>query len=90
MPEAVQQETPRPILPIRVFSQDESRFGLTTVQRRRITRKGIKPIKVFQQKFESFYLYGVMEPATGASYRRRGCSDTLYCNGVSFAHILSL
>jgi len=54
--------------PLRLFSQDESRFGLITVQRRRITLPGVKPIGTFQQKFESFYLYGAIEPATGESF----------------------
>ncbi len=60
--EEASRETPRPL---RLFSEDESRFGLITVQRRRITLRGIKPIGTFQQKFESFYVYGAVEPATG-------------------------
>lgn len=49
---------------IRVFSYDESRFGLMPITRRRITLEGIKPIQPFQIKFESYYLYGSVEPLT--------------------------
>ncbi len=56
------------IAAIRVFSQDESRFGLLPLRRRRITARGIKPIGKIQHKFESFYLYGAVEPTTGESF----------------------
>ena len=47
---------PPPSRPIRLFTEDEARFGLITVQRRRITLRGVKPIGVFQQKFKSFHI----------------------------------
>jgi len=53
---------------IRVFSQDESRFGLLPLRRRRITARGIKPVGKIQHKFESFYLYGAVEPTTSESF----------------------
>jgi transposase len=56
------------IATIRVFSQDESRFGLLPLRRRRITARGIKPIGKIQHQFESFYLYGAVEPTTGESF----------------------
>jgi hypothetical protein len=34
--------------PVRVFCQDESRFGLLPVQRRRITLSGVKPVGTVQ------------------------------------------
>jgi transposase len=80
-PDARSQPTSRTI---RLFSQDESRFGLITVQRRRITLKGVKPIGVFQQKFESFYLYGAVEVATGASFFQEADK----CNAETFGHYL--
>jgi len=70
----------QPCRPIRLFSQDESRFGLITVQRRRITLKGVKPVGVFQQKFESFYLYGAVEVTTGESFFQEAGK----CNGETF------
>jgi transposase len=53
---------------MRLFSQDESRFGLLPVPRRRITLPGIKPISPVQFQFESYYLYGAVEPKTGESF----------------------
>lgn len=50
---------------MKVFAQDESRFGLMTILRRIITGKGVKPIAPFQHKYQTLYLYGVVEPATG-------------------------
>lgn len=38
------------------------------VRRRRITGKGVKPVGRVQHKFDSFYLYGAVEPATGESF----------------------
>lgn len=51
--------------PVRVFSQDESRFGLLTVRRRRLTVRGVQPIGQVQHVFEWFYVYGAVEPMTG-------------------------
>jgi hypothetical protein len=52
---------------VRVFCQDESRFGLLPITRRRLTLRGVKPVSRIQQVFESYYLYGAVEPTTGAS-----------------------
>lgn len=43
---------------------DETRFGLKTIQRHRLTLKGIKPIGEVQWVRKIFYLYGVVEPQT--------------------------
>jgi transposase len=51
--------------PVRVFSQDESRFGLLTVRRRRLTARGVQPIGSVQHIFEWCYVYGAVEPTTG-------------------------
>jgi hypothetical protein len=59
---------PVPERPIRIFCEDESRFGLLTVQRRRITVSGIKPVGPVQYQFENFYMYGAVEPRTGGSF----------------------
>lgn len=53
---------------MRLFSQDESRFGLLPIPRRRITLPGIKPISPVQFQYESYYLYGAVEPKTGESF----------------------
>ena len=51
--------------PVRVFSQDESRFGLFTIRRRCLTARGVQPVGRVPQVFEWFYVYGAVEPATG-------------------------
>ena len=45
--------------------QDESRFGLKTITRRRLTLKKVKPLVKVQWLFKACYLYGVVEPLTG-------------------------
>ena len=50
---------------IRYWTQDESRFGLKTIPRRRLTLKKIKPVVKVQWLFKAFYLDGVVEPLTG-------------------------
>ena len=46
---------------------DETRLGLHTVRRRRITLRGVKPVGTHQQRFENLYVYGAIAPATGDS-----------------------
>jgi transposase len=53
---------------VRVFSQDESRFGLLTIRRRRLTACGVQPVGAVQHVFEWFYVYGAVEPTTGARF----------------------
>jgi hypothetical protein len=52
-----------------VFSQDESRFGLLTVRRRRLTAYGVQPVGVVQHVFEWFY------PGSRGNGRVRGFFD---------------
>lgn len=51
-----------------MFAQDESRFGLKTISRRKITAKGTKPIGIKQEEYENFYVYGAVEPKTGENF----------------------
>ncbi len=53
---------------VSIFVEDESRFGLLPISRRRITAKGIKPQQAYRQVFESYYVYGAVEPLTGESF----------------------
>jgi len=53
---------------IRYWCQDETRLGLQTIQRRRLTLKGIKPIGIVQWVRKHFNLYGIVEPRTGESF----------------------
>jgi hypothetical protein len=52
---------------VRFFCGDEARFRLKTVSGRKITAKGAKPIGRVQWQFQATYLYGIVEPKTGAS-----------------------
>lgn len=65
---AVTAEAIEPPLAVEVWAMDESRFGLHTVRRRRITLRGIKPIGRYQHAFANFYVYGVVAPRTGDGY----------------------
>jgi putative transposase len=49
---------------VRVFMQDESRFGLLTVRRRRLTARDIQPIDPVQPIFESFYVCKAVASST--------------------------
>jgi hypothetical protein len=53
---------------VRVFSQDESRFGLRTVRRRRLTARGVQPVGPVQHIFEPFYVYGAVARSTGERF----------------------
>ena len=54
--------------PIRYFCSDESRFGLKTLLSRVITLCGVKPIAPVQWLRDNFWLYGAVEPTTGAHF----------------------
>jgi hypothetical protein len=43
---------------IKYWCQDETRIGLKTIERKRITALGVKPIGKVQWNFKAYYLYG--------------------------------
>lgn len=45
-----------------LYCQDESRFGLHTHTGRMLTARGVKPVAVAQQEFESVWLFGAFSP----------------------------
>ena len=51
--------------PVRYWCQDETRLGLKTLTGRTITLKGVKPEGIVRWQRQNFYLYGLVEPATG-------------------------
>ena len=53
---------------VRLFSQDETRYGLLSPINRRITLRGIKPVSEIDDRYESVYLYGAIEPLTGERF----------------------
>ena len=52
---------------IRYWCEDESRFGMKTINRLKITAKGVQPIGMSQWTFKTIWLYGMVEPASGES-----------------------
>lgn len=57
-----------PSQPVEIWAMDESRLGLHTIRRRRLTAYGTKPVGPFQHRFENFMLYGAIAPRSGDSY----------------------
>jgi transposase len=53
---------------VRVFSRDESRCGVRTVHRRRLTACGVQPVGTVQHVFDWFYVYGAVAPTTGERF----------------------
>lgn len=51
-----------------MFCQDESRIGLVTVRRRRLTARGVQPIGTISHTYEWFYVYGAVAPSTGERF----------------------
>jgi DDE superfamily endonuclease len=52
-------------LPLRVFSQDDSRCGWLTVRRRRLTARGVHPVGLVQHTFAWCSVDGAVAPAMG-------------------------
>ena len=50
------------------WCSDETRLGLHTITRRKITLFGVKPEGKQQYKFNYFWLYGAVEPQGGRSF----------------------
>jgi DDE superfamily endonuclease len=50
---------------VRLFCQDETRIGLHLPPGRRLTRPGVKPLKVMAPVYDYYWLYAAVEPATG-------------------------
>lgn len=55
-------------MPLELWALDESRFGLHTIARRRLTLKGVKPIAQRQLKYAAFWCYGIVAPWCGKGY----------------------
>lgn len=63
---------------------DESRFGLLSIARRCLTKKGIRPIVPYQHRFKNFYLFGAYAPANGDHFTL----EMPYCNADGSQHWL--
>lgn len=54
--------------PVRLFAQDESRWSLRTIPRRRITARGVNPEGETVFSTETTWLYGCIDPLDGESF----------------------
>lgn len=66
--EVARRRTEEPRRPIKLWGYDESRFGLKTIRRRRITLSGVKPVMRIEDDFENFWLYGAFSPSDGDNF----------------------
>ena len=62
------KEGPAADLPLELWTMDESLFGLHTIQRRRLTLRGVKPVGELQIERQYFYVYGTVAPRTGEGF----------------------
>ena len=53
---------------IKYWYQDETRIGLKTIEIKKITARGVKPIGKVKWNFKAYYLYGAIAPGTGESF----------------------
>jgi transposase len=53
---------------LRLWYQDEARFGLHLPRYRRLTARGIEPRQPFEPLYEYSWLYAAVEPSTGESF----------------------
>lgn len=53
---------------VRYWCQDETRLGLKTIERKKLTLQGIKPRGIYQWQFDYYYIYGLVEPRSGCSF----------------------
>ena len=71
-----------PALNLRFWVEDESRFGLKPITRKRITAKGVPPIALHHWRFEWVWLYGFLEPLTGESFFMEFSALDHHCFGA--------
>ena len=63
-----------------MFSHAESRFGLLTVRRRRLTARGVQPIGIVPHVFDGCSVDGAVAPTTGESC----CFELPHLNRINF------
>jgi transposase len=68
LPEIISEISDNTKDPLRIFSCDESRFGLITSLGKKITLPGVRPIGQMQRIFENYQIYGATEVRTGEKF----------------------
>jgi transposase len=64
----VQVKRENPEAEVGVWSQDEARFGLQPIIKRRWAKKGKRPVTEINPRYEWTWSYGAVEMATGESF----------------------
>jgi hypothetical protein len=81
----LESTTPNPAKKgLKYWCQDETRLGLKTIERKKITAVGVKPIGKVQWNFKAYYLYGAVAPQTGESF----WLEFSHLDGHMFSNIL--
>ena len=55
-------------MPVKIFSYDETRSGLTTSLGEKITLPGVRPVAKTQRIYENYYIYGATEVSGGENF----------------------
>ncbi len=64
---SLKEATPAAYTSFNLYFEDESRFGLMTRQKRVLAKRGVKPLCLYQHRFETTYLFGAFSPVNGDS-----------------------
>jgi DDE superfamily endonuclease len=80
----VQAKNPTKTIVFKLWFMDESRFGLKTVLRRRITARGVKPVAQIQDEYDNLYVFGAFAPADGSNV----IWEMPFLNGTTFQYFL--
>lgn len=83
--ETVQAKNPDKPVVFKLWFMDESRFGLKTILRRRITAQGVKPVMRIQDAYENLYVFGAFAPADGSNV----LWEMPFLNGQTFEQFLT-
>ena len=70
--------------PIKVFFQDEMRYGLMSNYRRSWSKVGERTVIANQQEFANSYLYSAIDPITGDNFHLIGVDDVNSANTKIF------
>jgi transposase len=62
-----QVQAEHPGVPVHLWAFDEHRIGLKPIRRRVWVRRGSQPVTIVQHRYEWLYLYGFVQPQTGAT-----------------------
>ncbi len=82
--QVVQEQEPSKTVAFKLWFMDESRLGLKTILRRRITARGVKPVVQIQDEYENLYVFGAFAPADGSSV----IWEMPFLNGLTFQQYL--